>query len=221
MSNKIPTFIHYINENSIYSKIGFGVKFIIFVLISTFALINSLYIISLSVALIFLILPFTTNYFKYNKKPILFLVYAIFIFSLFWIFFSKIGGETIYFIWPWGTYFSNLTIEFMFVAIGKWSLIYSTGLFFMIVTTENELINFLEWIKFPEKWIISITIAFNTISFSLKDIEILDISFRSRDFNKNKLKNKVLKIYYAATSLLVQNLFRIELLNQSYTLRSK
>jgi hypothetical protein len=77
---KIPSFLFYLNKDSIYLKIPFILKFVLFILISFFALINTNYYINFIIAFFILVLIFTTKIIKHKPLPLYTLLYSIIIF---------------------------------------------------------------------------------------------------------------------------------------------
>jgi energy-coupling factor transporter transmembrane protein EcfT len=217
---KIPTFLYYLPEKSVYFKINFLLKFLLFLSLSVVAIFNKNLLLNLFFVFILIFLIFFTGFPKHNKKPIFFIFFAVFIFFLFWILFSKIGGSTIYFTFPWKTFVSEKTFSFMFMATMKWVLIAFAGLFFMITTSESELIDFLYKFKFNDSFVLSIAIAFNTIGFAIKDLDSINYALKSRNYKENNLLKKIKKPYLIGNVLLLSNIKRIESLTESYHLRS-
>lgn len=218
---KESTFLYYLPKDSIYFRISFLNKLLIIILISIFVLLNKNFLINFLISSIVLILIILTKFHKHNKKIFKFLLFAIFIFSMFWLLLSKIPGEIIYFSTPWNTFVSNATINFMFLAISKWTSIVLLGILFMITSNENQLIDDLISKKFNINIIIFFTTLFNTLGFSIKEIKDIEISLFSRGFRKKGLFGKIKKIKYIGAVQIVSNLKRIETLNHSYVLRKK
>lgn len=213
-----PTFIYYVKNGSIYSKMGFLLKFLFFLTISTFALMSTLWTINLIGVLLVSILIISTRFPKNNNKPFKALIFAIMIFSVFWIFTSRIPGDIIV-RFPWGTYISYNTVNMMLLAITRWSMVVLSGIHFMIMTSEEDVINFLIRIHMPQKLILMLTIAFNTIGFTIRDLETVDYALSSRNFNDKGLINKIRKAYHIGVVIFLSNLKKIDTLNQSYVLR--
>lgn len=217
---KIPTFLHYLPKESVYFKIGFLIKFLFFLSLSIFAIINKNFYINLGLALIILFFIIASGFYKHNKKPVLFVFLAIFLFSLFWLLFSKIGGQVVYLTFPWKTFITENTLIFMLRAISRWSLIAFAGIFFMISTSETELIEALYKIRLNVDAILTVSIAFNTIGFAIKDIDYINYALKSRNYKEKNLIQKIKKMYYIGNVLLLSNIKRVESLTESYYLRS-
>lgn len=218
---KIHTFSHYIDEDSAYLRVGLILKFIIFLIISAFALINKNIILNLAAIIVISSLAFGTGYFNYNKKAIYFPIYTSLIFSAFWIFLSRIDGGVTYLRFPWSTFVTENTIRMLFLAVSRWVLIYLAGIFLLIVTTEEDLVKALVKLKCHKEAILTITIAFNTVGFAIKDYEIVKTALDSRGYPRKGLMNKIRKIYYLGGTMVLINLKKIELLNQAYFLRKR
>jgi len=218
---KIPTFGYYLNENSIFLRINFLIKFLLFIIFSIIALVNDFYILNFIFILLILIILANMRYFVNNKKTLLFPLYTSIIFVIFWLTLSKIDGNNLLLIFPWGTYITENTLKMLLLGVSKWVLLYFLGLIFMIISNEDEIIKDLNRLKIPKEIIISLTIAFNTIGFALKDYEIIKIAINSRKYPNKGIINKMKKIYYIGSLLILINLKKIEILNQAYYLRNK
>jgi energy-coupling factor transporter transmembrane protein EcfT len=160
-----------------------------------------------------------TGFFSYNRKPLGLLIFAILLFSMFWLLFSKIGGNFIYLEFPWGTFVTENTFTTMLIASSRWATVMLAGLYFMIITSENDIINSLTFMRIPRTAVLSVTIAFNTVGFAIRDLGLSESALKSRDYNSSKFINKLKKPYYIGNALLLANLKRIETLHQSYLLR--
>ena len=154
----------------------------------------------------------------YNLTVYKSLSIAIIIFSLFWIFLSKIQGEIIFTL-PWGTFFSNNTLSLMLLAASRWIVVVLAGTFFMAISSEKDIINSMLKIKAPINLIFMFTIAFNTIGFTLGDITKINSALKSRGFVANSIKKKLKRIFYIGVVILLSNFKKIELLNQAYILK--
>jgi len=218
---KKPTFIYYLNKDSIYCKIPFLFKLSLFLALSLYVLFYSSAIYNLGIILILFLLIAITGFIKFNKKPFILLLVAITIFTLFWILLSKVDGKIIYYIFPWGTYLTNQTFNILFYSISKWGSIVLAGLLFMIISSEQELIESLNSIKIPKKIIMMISIAFNTVGFTIKDISIVENALEARNYKSNSILKKLKKVLYVGSTLFLSNLKKIDSMNQSYVLREK
>jgi hypothetical protein len=220
MKNKLPTFAYYFSEDSIYFKISFLLKFLLFLAISILSILNHNYLINFVIAAILLGLMLISGFFNYTKKP-LFIFSGIFIFSLLWLLFSKVSGDIIYLTLPWGTFISNNTINMILIASARWLLVACAGMFFLVISSENELISFLYASKLNKKYVCAVAIAFNTVGFALKDVDITNKALQSRNYNSSKLLNRVKRPFFIGLALLITNLKRVETLHQSFVLRFK
>lgn len=220
MSTEKPSFIHYLPEDSIYWKVGFFPKAFLFLCASFFSLFNTNIYANFCIALPVLFLILRTGFHKNNKKPFLLLTSAIVVFSIFWIFFSHVEGNATYITFLWGSYITNETIHLLLLSIGKWMVIVLFGLFFMIITSEEELINSFISAGAPNRLIFTVTIAFNTVGFCIRDIEKIEYALESRGFGVgNGIIKKIKKIFYIGIVLFLSNFKKIENLNSSYVLR--
>ncbi len=220
-NTKEPTFIYYFPRDSIFIKIPFAIKLVIFLLISTLSLISQNIILLFAISLFISITIFITRFPLYNFRPLKLILISIFIFSIFWILFSNVPGDKIYFKFKWGTSISNVTLEKMFLAIGKWSCIVLIGLLFIITTSEKQLLNLLIKIKLPKKLILTLTISFNTLAFLMEDFKNIEHSILSRNIKSKGLFWKIKRKYLLGSTLFLSNIKRIDSLYQSYLYRSK
>lgn len=217
--NKVPTFLYYLSSNSFYFKIGFIVKLSFFIFISIVSLIIDNLETYIFFIVLLLILISLTGFFKYNRRPLIFLVIALFFYSILWILLSNVEGDIIYYSFPWGTILTDQTLISMYYSIAKWTLIMLSGLFFMITSSETELIRTLIRLGLPKKAIYSIAIAFTTIGFALSDVGNVEEALNSRGYKSKGVIGKIKKIYYLGTTMLLSQIKRIEVLSFSYALR--
>ena len=211
-----PTFIHYLDTNSIFKKAGFFTKFSFFLLISVFGVINRNPWLNLALAVLILFLLVLIRFDKWIAYKSL--GFAIAIFCLFWLTLSSIDGEMLFSL-PWGTFVSDNTLRLMLLAASRWTLVVLSGILFVAITSESELINSLLSVRAPYKLIFTLTIAFNTIGFSLMDIQKSKRALESRGFMATGIKKKLQRILYIGIVILLSNFKKIETLSQSYMLR--
>ena len=216
---KVPTFAYYLPGKSVYFKCGFVSKCAAFLILNIIAMLSGNYALNLSISAIVMVLIAATGFISYNKKPILFIIYAIILFSAFWMLFSRVSGSVTYFELPWNTFVTDQTIALMTTAISKWILIAFSGLLFMITTSETELVDFLFSLNISKQNILPITIAFNTVGLTIKDIETFNYALTSRNFKQSGM-NLIKRFYLIGNAMLLNSIKKIETLYQSYSLRA-
>lgn len=199
---------------------GFVFKFSLFILVGIISLFLQNVAVNLGLAVFFFILIFVTGFGRENRKIIYLIGYSIIFFSFFWVVLSRVPGDVTYLVWPWKTFVSDRTFDLLAIAICKWLSIASAGILFLVVSSENELINSLEYFNLPEKAIYTATIAFNTVGFTLKDISVVENALTARSYSNRGISGKIKKIYFIGGVVLLNNLKKIGTLYQSYVLRS-
>jgi energy-coupling factor transporter ATP-binding protein EcfA2/energy-coupling factor transporter transmembrane protein EcfT len=218
---KESTFVYYLDRNSLFRKIGFFPKLLFIFLLSFFALYNENYIINFFLSLILAFFIFYLGFPAYNKKPFIAIAISSLAITLFWLLFSKVDGNVLYYTLPWSTFITEKTLLALSIALSKWILIVLTGMIFMISTNESDIIAFLDGLKMNKNIIIGTTVAFNTIGFTLRDLNKINMALRLRGFTSKNLFDKLRQLLYLGTSLVIMNLKKIEGLNQSYLMRSE
>lgn len=216
---KRPTFIYFLDEASFLYRLNFFVKLAIFTALSILAILIKDTLILASFSLVILFIIASTGFFSFNPKPLRLLFFALLMFGFFWSFLSRIQGEIIYIAFPWGTFISENTFRLMATAICRWSLIVLSGLIFMLSASEEQMIDALISIKTPKKIIFTMTIAFNTVGFTMKDIELIDYALISRNYNDRALIGKMKRVFYVGSNVLLSSLKKIETLNHAYLFR--
>lgn len=215
---KKPTFTYYLNKDSFFFKIGFWIKFCVFIILSLLILLTGSIFIQISCIILFLSLLWYIWFIRKNLSVIKFLLFSSLIFSCFWLLFSKINGD-ILLIRPRGSYITNWTIYYMLLAILTWCWIVLLGIVFMATTSEDELINFFLKYHFPKKFIFIISIALNTFNFAIKDIETINYALLSRRYNNSWLIKKIKKIFYIWVAILLSNFKKVDILTQIFSLK--
>ncbi len=218
---KNPTFIYYLKKDSIFFKIPIFIKIFLFLAVSIFTLVNKNYFLNIILILFLFMFIIHFGFYKDNKKPFIFLLIAISIFSILWIFLSKIPGDTVYVSFFWGTFLSNKTIEFMLLGITKWSVVVLSGILFMIISSEQELIKALLKSKISKEITFSIALAFNTVGLAIRDLDVMNYALLSRNYVPRGLYPRLKQILYVGGAMILSNIKKIDTINQSYILREK
>ena len=220
-SEKQPTFIHYLPPDSIYARVGFVPKFLVFVLIGTFGILNTNYVWNVAVGTVVILFLLSTGLHRHNRAPFLLLGFAVTVLSLSWLLFSRVSGDIVYVTYPWGTYVTNETFHAMASASSRWGLVICSGILFLTITSESELLAVLNDDRIPDGVALPITIAFNTLTFAIEDLPLVNYSLTARGHPTSGMRNHVLRIFYLGFVFLLTNFQRVETLNQSHLIRSR
>jgi len=215
---KTPTFIHYLDNDSIYSRLGFFFKFLIFIVISIFGLMSQNLFLNFLISFILFSLITLTGFTRARKSQLKGLLFPIILFSSFWLLLSRVEGGILIVAYPWGSFVTQRTLEMMFLAISKWFLILFSGLFFLIITSEEELIDFFNSLRFPRNFIYMVSIAFNTVGFAIRDLETIEHALLSRGFKLSGVVSRLKKMYHISSVSLLSNLNKIDTMNQSFVI---
>ncbi len=217
---KKPTFLHYFKEDSLIFRIWFWRKFLLFFLLSIFAIINGNPYINICLLLLFFLRFGVLGFFNRKRKLLLFLLFSFLILAVVRLLFTKVPGNHIFFTFPWHTYISDWTIYLMLLSVTKRLLVMTVWIFFMIISSEDELISFLLKNRFSRKFVFMISITFNTFGFLLRDSEIVSYAFASRTPHKKSLFWRMKKLFLILKTLFLSNIKRIETLNNAFYLKS-
>jgi hypothetical protein len=75
-------------------------------------------------------------------------------------------------------------------------------------------------LKAPYQFILIITIAFNTVAFTIESLPQIEHALNSRGVANITLHHKIRRFLYIGTAILMDNIKRISLLRISYLLES-
>ncbi len=217
---KTPTFLYYIDSDSVLGNIPFVIKLFVFLVISVFALSSSNPLHNLSISVILFSVLVYTGFVREKKGQFKSFIVPIILFSSFWLLLSRVEGSLVYVTYPWGAYVTERTFELMLLAISKWILILLSGMMFLVTTSENELIETLGSIGLPESFIYMSSIAFNTVGFAIRDLENIENALFSRGYKSNTIFKKLKKMFYLSSVSLLSNLKKIDTMNQSFIMMS-
>jgi len=215
---KKRTFLYYISDTSLYFKISFTIKFLGLIVLSSFAILNHLHafnwIVGLIIVLFLAQMGFLKNGFTYLKV----IFYSLTVFCAVWFLFSRVPGDHEYIKYPWGSFVSNNTIQYVLLAVSKWFLLCLSGLFFLVISSQEELIEDLIYYKAPHQIILVATIGFNTIAFILESLSDISYALESRDFSRNSILSSFYRVVYIACAVIMSNIKRISMLRIAYFL---
>jgi len=213
---KKPTFLYYFKKDSIIFKIWFLRKFILFLSLSIFAFINKNFYLNAILLILFLTSFFILWFFRRKKRILRFLVLSSFVLCFMRLLFTKTANGKILFIFPWHTYITTNTIHLMLLAVTKRLLIITTWIFFMIITSEDELISFLLKNKISKKFVFILSISLNTFWFVLRDSEIVSHALKSRIGYKRWFLVKMRNFFLILKTLFLSSIKRIDTLNNAF-----
>ncbi len=218
MSLKKRTFLFYISSESVIFRISFKLKFCCLILISSIAVINHYYLLNWLLAFSFLILLGITGFLRFGFGYIKMIFFSLAMVCIIWLLFSKIPGRGIYIQYPWGTFVSENTLIYIFSVASKWFLLCVSGLFFLVISSQEELIETLIFLKSPSDVILVATIGFNTIAFILESLSEIGYALESRNVLKNSLFHSLNRIVYISCAVIMTNIKRISMLRIAYFL---
>lgn len=219
-TTKLRTLLHYIDEESFYFKLSVDFKFYLFLALSIIPIALPNLIVNLLLSLSLLAAILKTGYYSSRPGVAKFLILSLCSFLLVWLLFSKVEGQTIYFQFYWNTYVSDQTFIRALTAATRWFLICQAGMLFLIVTSQNEIINRLFQLRLGHRPILTLTIALNTIAFILEVLPQIDIALASRNIPNTSITDKLRRFRLIGTSLLSENIVRLSFLQIAYHLES-
>jgi hypothetical protein len=202
-----------------FLRIGFPMKFLLFLLLSVFALLNTNSLVNVTLTICLLLIVIGTGFPRHNAAPFVLLLISLTVFTIFWLLLSSVSGDVTYIQWPWGTIISDATITAVLHAVTRWSLVFVSGLLFVIITREQEILRFFISIGVPSDVVMIFTIALNTFGFAVKDLPGVSYSLAARCHETRGIIRSLNKFRYIGSALVLINLKRIDTLSQSYRLR--
>lgn len=215
---KRSTFLHYLEPNSIYFGISFPWKFLLFVALSVLPLLIHNLLVNLLCLVCVLAMLLGTGYYQHRPSSATFLLASFGLFMVVWFLFSTIEGTTVYIVFPWHTYISDQTVIVALTAATRWLLVCQAGLLFLVVTTQNEVIDTLIAMHTPYRFVLTLTIALNTIAFILEVIPQIEAALDSRNVPNNSIIEKMDRVRLIGSALLAESIIRIAFLRAAYHL---
>lgn len=215
---RIKTFLFYLDSKSFYYKTPFFVKFLLFFLISSCGLLLKNYYINAIISAVLVILIFQSGFVKERPFYLILLSLSSIMFCSIWLFLSKVTGAKIFITFPWGTYISDHTIDVLFSSYFRWLVICLAGLFLLVISYQEELIEEIIKLRFPYQLLLVLTLAFNTVSFTLEDFYQIQLTLNSRNIQRQSLFQAFNRILYIGVAFLMDNIKRISMLRISYFL---
>ena len=213
---KTPTFIHYLEKDSFFYRIGLLPKLIFFLIMNTVAICNKLYLYNFFIIFFLVFIILKLDFFKTNTKILKAISISSFGILIFWLVLSEVPGSIEYIIFPWGSYISNNTFSYALLALSKWLLFLSSGMLLMATVSEIEVVNFLFKLQVKKKIIITITLAFNTVSSLIKDIPKTKLILECRGFRDDSLFKKIKMLFFIGVILSINSMKNIININQEY-----
>lgn len=213
---KRRTFLHYLDNNSVYFSIPVVWKFLFFITLSSLPLLSHNLRINLLVLVVVAMLILRSGYYYRSLSSIKLLLLSFCSFMLIWILFSKVEGKFVYVIFPWGTRISEQTVPFALSAAIRWILICQAGIFFLVATSQNEVIDALVSVHAPHQFVLSLTIALNTIVFVIEALPQINIALNSRNIPNTTILENMQRLRLIGTSLLVESVIKIVFLRIAY-----
>ncbi len=214
------TFTVSLKDNSIRFTIPFIIKVFFFHFVWLLLIFyNNIYFYLVTLLLAFIILYFIwffRIYGQYFRRIWIFIITC----SLFRILFSQVEGRILLERPRWSFISSNTIHKVIIVILKTLSILFSWILYISIIS-EDELMNFLIYIKLPKNIILTITIALNTFNYIMRDVDTTLTALESRQYKSNSIWKKIKKIYYIWGNIFLSHIKRIQTLNDSFHLNIK
>jgi energy-coupling factor transport system permease protein len=181
------SFLFYLPENSPFLSINAISKLLIVFTVSLLALSILDFKINLIIFLIAIFLLFIARVPLKNLKLWLYgFAFMLIFLTIMYTLLSKIPGEHVYIIFPWGTFITENTFpRALSVAFRIWSMIF-VALIFLSTTSDTDIILALRELKFPYTFCFLISLSLRAISMFSEDWKSILDAYWSRGIDINK-----------------------------------
>lgn len=191
-------------------------KFCLFIALSSLPLLSRDLPVNLLCTVAIAALILRTGYYYHNPGSAKFLILSFCSFIVIWVLFSNVAGETLYIVFPWGTQATEQTLLVALTAAIRWTLICQAGIFFLVTTAQNEIIDALISARVPHQFVLSLTIALNTMVFILETLPQINTALDSRNVPKTSVFEKIGRLRLIGVALLSESIVRIAFLKIAY-----
>lgn len=133
-------------------------------------------------------------------------------FFFFWGLFSRIPGSIVFFRLPWGTYFTDRTLEWIIYLYVRFQVMFLATILFLSTTNDVEFSAALKWLHFPHWFSFMMGLALRSVSIAYDDIFTLMEAMRSKglDFQKGSIPERIRKYLYLGAPLLILLFRKVE-----------
>jgi hypothetical protein len=173
---KYKTFLYYFNEGDIIASIDPLYKVIGYFSLVIIALVIDNNFLNILISIIIFLYLFFIGLFNYRRQLFKLLIVSLSLFFLFSLIFQLIEN-----------YDGTLSLQdvyqstnYIFDYFSRWLIINSAGILIFTLLSQNELIDLLIRFNVKVQFLISVTIAFNTIGRLLSSLEEINIALASR-----------------------------------------
>ena len=206
------SFLFYLPETSPFLKISAISKLVFVVGVSLSALSILDFYANLSIFLFTVSLMFVARVPLKNLRLWLYgFAFMLFFLTTMYTLLSRIPGQTVYFVFPWGTYITENTLpRAMSVAFRIWSMIFA-ALIFLSTTTDTDIMMSLAKMKVPYTFSFLITLSLRSIQLFAEDWKsIIDAHYsRGVDLNKGSIINRLKNYISLSAPLLITTMNKI------------
>jgi energy-coupling factor transport system permease protein len=181
------SFLFYLPENSPFLSINAISKLLILFTVSFLALSILDFKINFIIFLITVLLLFIAKVPLKNLKLWLYgFAFMLIFLTTMYTLLSKIPGEHVYIIFPWGTFITENTFpRALSIAFRIWSMIFA-ALIFLSTTSDMDIILALRELKFPYTFCFLVSLSLRAISMFSEDWKSILDAYWSRGIDINK-----------------------------------
>lgn len=181
------TFLFYLPKNSPFHHLNSLTKLALVLFVSFIALMVKDFELNFWIMVAaFILLLLTRVPIKHLKTPLVSIFFMMITLTLMYSLLSKIPGEHVYYVFPWGTYFTENTLINAFTIIFRvMSMVFITLVLFA-TTKDSDIIKGLSAIKVPYVICFTLSLSIRSISMFAEDWHTILEAYRSKGMNLSK-----------------------------------
>jgi len=207
------SFLFYLPRNSPFHKLNPLIKLVLVFSISFIALIVRDFELNFWIMIVtFILLLLTRVPLKHLKTPLLSIFFMMITLVLMYSLLSRVPGQHVYIVFPWGTYFTeNTLIHGLTIVFRIVSMAFAT-LLLLATTKDTDIIKGLSAIKVPYVICFTFSLAIRSISMFADDWHTILEAYRSKgvDLSKGNIIERLKNYVGALIPLVVLTLNKVK-----------
>lgn len=206
------SFLFYLPKHSPFHKLNPLSKIAIVLAISFIALMITDFEINLWIMIVaFILLLLTRVPLSHLKTPLLSVLFMMVTLTLMYSLLSRIPGQYMYIVFPWGTYFTENTLVYALTIVFRvMSMVFAT-LLLLSTTKDTDIIRGLSAVKIPYVICFTLSLAIRSISMFADDWYTILEAYRSKgmDLSKGSILERLKNYVGALIPLVVLTLNKV------------
>ncbi|MCD6515185.1 MAG: energy-coupling factor transporter transmembrane protein EcfT [Candidatus Odinarchaeota archaeon] len=207
------SFLFYLPKKSPFHKLNPLSKLAIVFSISFIALIIRDFELNFWVMIVTLLLLLSTRVpLKHLKTPLISVTFMMITLTFMYSLLSRVPGERVYIVFPWGTYFTENTLVYgLTIVFRVMSMVFAT-LLLLATTKDSDIIRGLSAVKIPYVVCFTLSLAIRSISMFADDWHTILEAYRSKgmDLSKGSIIERLRNYVGALIPLVVLTLNKVK-----------